>query len=173
MKKFLFAAALTATCGVAAAQGYAGALIGMGKVDVPCLSGLNCDNSQAGYKVYAGYELGAGWAAEVAYSDFGESEITSGAQTLKVKVTGISAAMAYRFGLTTDLLGVGRIGIGKLSSKQSGAITGLILDLDESAKLYLGLGLEYQMTNDVKLVGSYDVVGSDVSLLGVGAQIGF
>jgi OmpA-OmpF porin, OOP family len=173
MKKILLAAALTAVCGVAAAQGYAGALIGMGKIDGCIGGGISCDDSDTAFKIYGGYELGEGWSAELAYTNFGELTLTSGANTLKTKVTGFSVAAAYRYSFNSDITGVARIGLGMLDGKNSGGITNVSVAVDDSAKLMFGLGLEYNLADNIKLVGAFDAISADATLFGIGAQVGF
>jgi OOP family OmpA-OmpF porin len=166
------AAALTAACGVAAAQGYAGALIGIGKMSVDgCTSGLSCDGSDTAFKVYGGYEVAPNIAIEVGYTSFGEATVKAGSVTGGIKTHSFSVGAAMRFPLTTELTGVGRLGVGFLKAKGTSVASGLA---DDATKAYVGFGLEYTLSSDIKLVSGLDLAdGTDLYLFGVGAQVGF
>lgn len=73
--------------------------------------------------------------------------------------------------MATDLTGVGRLGVAFLKGEGTGAAAG---NKSDSTELYLGLGLEYEATSDLKIVGAFDITdGGDLYLLGIGAQVGF
>lgn len=163
MKKALFAAALAAACGVASAQGYAGALIGLSQFDVDC-GGLSCDKSDTAFKVYGGYEVAPGFAVEVGYADFGKIKIGSG----HIKASVLSVVGAYRYAFSNELMGVARLGLGHVSANSS------IGPSDDKTNLYAGLGLEYAATKEIKIVGAFDLADNgDAYLFGIGAQVGF
>lgn len=174
MKKVLLAAALTAVCGVAAAQGYAGALIGMSKFDCP--APLTCaDDTDTAFKIYGGYDMGSDVSIEVGYTNFGEIPVASGAISGTAKASALSVVAAMRFPLMTDLVGVGRLGLGYVDVKAN-ASNGAVAAQAESSEinLYAGLGLEYALTSDIKIVGQFDLADNgDLYLFGVGAQVGF
>jgi OmpA-OmpF porin, OOP family len=165
MKKILLAAALVASCGVASAQGYAGALIGMANVNATC---GGCDTSDTGFKLYGGYEVMPNLAVEVAYTDFGKY-----ADLVNLKPTALSVVAAYHFPLSGDLSGVGRLGLASVKSKWTGGSSSDI-------KLYAGLGLDYNLTPSFKLTGAFDFTQAELAgdsgsvyIFGVGAQMGF
>lgn len=177
MKKFLLATALTVACGVAAAQGYAGALIGMGKIstDTPDCAGITCDGSNAAFKIYGGYDISRNTSAELAYTSYGQVKLTGTSGSGTVKIHGISAGIAVRYELATDLMGVGRVGLSVLNAKANASGSGGTFNGSTTeTKAYVGLGLDYAIASDFKLTGAVDITdGGDVYLFGIGAQMAY
>jgi OmpA-OmpF porin, OOP family len=175
MKKVLLAAALTAVCGVAAAQGYAGALIGMSKLNTDCVPTVSCDDTDTAFKLYGGYNVSDNVSAELAYTNYGKVTLTGAGGSGEVKYHGISVGAAMRFPLTTDFTGVGRLGLAFLKGKASASgVGGSASATASSTELYAGLGFEYAAMSDVNIVGAFDITdGGDVYLFGIGAQVGF
>ncbi len=164
MKKILLAAALVASCGLASAQGYAGALIGMSQFSVSCPV-ASCDKSDTAFKVYGGYEVSDGIAVELGYTDFGALGVGT---TGKIEASVLSVVGAFRFPMTADLTGVGRLGLGYVSVNSD------VGPSEDAVNVYAGLGLEYAASKDFKIVGAFDLADNgDVYLFGIGAQIGF
>lgn len=161
MKKILLAAALSAACGMAAAQGYAGALIGIGKASFDCATG--CDKSDTAFKAYVGYEVTPGWSVEGVYYDLGSYK----ADGSDVKLSAFGIGGAFRTELTQGITGVARLGIASIKEKGNGSVT----------RPYLGLGAEYALEDGITLTGNWDHLrgesGANVNVLGVGAQFGF
>ena len=165
MKKFLAAAALLAISGVASAQGYVGAVIGMSKYDVDCTP-LTCDKSDNAFKVYGGVHVNKEWAVEVAYSDFGAVNTTFDRELVHASV--LSVVGAYRVPFTPSFNGVARLGLGFVNADSNFTTS------QNSVNLYAGLGLEYAITKSVKVVGMADLADSgDVFLFGAGLQADF
>ncbi len=169
MKKILLAAALLATAGLASAQGYVGALVGLSKVSQECLG--SCDDSDTGYKIYGGYEVLPHLSIEVAYTDFGKFTNLGG--LFEIKPTAVSVGAAYRVPFTPEFEGVGRLGIASVKTKWTGGSS-------SDAKLYAGIGLDYALTKDIKLNAAIDLTQAEVNgdsgsiyLFGIGAQVGF
>jgi OOP family OmpA-OmpF porin len=183
MKKIAFAAALMALTGAASAQltnkAYIGGAFGPSEVSVDCQAGLSCDNSDTGYKVYAGFKVHPQVAIEAGYIDFGKSNINLGSFNLgSVAVDGFVVNAAARLPLTRELNGVGRLGLAFLDTKVSGP--GLVNSTDGSTKPYFGLGLEYAFTKNFKGSASADFTtvesrgdDSSVRLLSIGVQYDF
>jgi Outer membrane protein beta-barrel domain len=161
MKKFLLAAALTAVCGVAAAQGYAGALIGLGKLSTDCAA--DCDKSDTAFKAFVGYEVAPGWAIEGSYFSLGNYKLDG--DDYKTSAFGVGGA--YRFDLTEGVKGVARLGIAQVKVKGG----------DSDTRPYLGLGAEYALGDGITISGGWDMISfpesTKVNVFGVGAQIGF
>jgi OOP family OmpA-OmpF porin len=179
MKKALFAAALAAACGVASAQGYAGALVGLSKISTDCPFGTSCDDSDTGYKLYGGYEVAPNIAVEVGYTSFGKTTLTAGAAKATVKGSALSLVGAFRVAFTPELTGVARLGLASVTGKYSDNV-GSASESDSKIKLYTGLGLEYAVTKEFKIVGAFDLTNVEVGgdsgttyLFGAGAQMAF
>jgi OOP family OmpA-OmpF porin len=166
MKKFLFAAALSAACGLASAQGYAGALVGLAKISTDCPIGYSCDDSSTGMKVYGGYEVAPNIAVEVGYTNFGKSKVTVGGGSGEFKSTALSVVGAFRFPIAAEFTGVARLGLASVSGKSSGTALAKS-ETKSSIKLYTGLGLEYDIAKDIKLVGAFDLTNTDFEAKGI------
>lgn len=178
MKKILLAAALAASCGLASAQGYAGALIGMTSIAIDCGPSQSCDDSDTGYKVYGGYEVAPNISVEVGYTDFGKVNISAGAGRIEFKGTALSLVGAFRVPFTPEFTGVARLGLANVKGKRTSNVFSNASD--SNITLYTGLGLEYAMSKDIKLVGAFDLSKVEVDgdsgtayIAGIGAQIGF
>ena len=178
MKKILLAAALAASCGLASAQGYVGALVGLTSIAIDCAPGLSCDDSDTGFKLYGGYEVAPNIAVEVGYTNFGKVSASAGAYNAELKGTALSLVGAFRVAFSPEFTGVARLGLASVKGKVSDNVGGSASD--SSIKLYTGLGLEYAMSKDIKLVGAFDLTNVEVDgdsgtayIAGVGAQIGF
>lgn len=183
MKKFLFAAALSAASGLAAAQGYAGALVGLSQISYEAGPGVSADDSDVGFKVYGGYDVAPNIAVEVGYATFGKAKGTVGALSEEIKVSAFSVVGAFRFPIAADFTGVARLGLASVSGKYSNNF-GTKSTSKSAVKLYSGLGLEYDIAKDVKLVGAFDLTSAEVEvngnsdsgavfLLGAGVQAAF
>lgn len=177
MKKILFAAVLTAVCGAASAQGYAGALIGMAKFNVDC-AGASCDDSDTGYKVYGGYEVAPNIAIEVGYTDFGKARLSAGVLNESIEAQAFSVVGAFRMALSPEWTGVGRLGLASVKGKRNTNFG--LSESDSSIKLYAGVGVEYALGADFKLTGAFDFTAADIGddsggvyIFGLGAQMGF
>jgi OmpA-OmpF porin, OOP family len=172
MKKMMLAAALTAACGVAAAQGYAGALIGMSKFDC---SGLCSKDTDTAYKIYGGFDMSPDLAIEVGYANFGKVKLNANGATGEGKASVLSVVAAMRFPFTKDFAGVGRLGLGYVNSKASASAPGQsALAESKGVNLYAGLGLEYAVASDFKIVSQFDLADNgDIYLFGLGAQLAY
>jgi len=164
MKKILLAAALAAASTLASAQGYAGALIGMSRFDIDCM-GYDCDKSDTAFKIYGGYEVAKDIAIEVGYTDFGKLKVDG---VGSVEATALSVVGAFRYAFSPEVTGVARLGLGFVSADADFA------ESEDEVNLYAGLGLEYAVNKDFKIVGAIDMADNgDAFLFGVGAQVGF
>lgn len=183
MNKIAFAAALMALTGAASAQltnkAYIGGAFGPSEVSVECGFGRSCDNSDTGYKVYAGFKVHPQVAIEAGYIDFGKSNINVGSFNLgSLAVDGFLVNAAGRLPLTRELNGVGRLGLAFLDTKVSGPA--LVNRTEGSTKPYFGLGLEYAFTKNFKgsasadfTTGELDGDEGSVRLLSIGVQYDF
>ncbi|MDO9237311.1 MAG: outer membrane beta-barrel protein [Aquabacterium sp.] len=178
MKKILLAAALAASCGLASAQGYVGALVGLTSIAFDCGPGQSCDDSDTGFKLYGGYEVAPNISIEVGYTDFGKAKVSEGADRAEYKGTALSLVGAFRVAFTPEFTGVARLGLASVKGKFSDSLGASASD--SNIKLYTGLGVEYAMSKDIKLVGAFDLTNVEIDgqsgtayIAGVGAQIGF
>ena len=172
------------------AQGYLGAGVGAGNIDVDCTGVTDCDKSNTGYKVYGGYQFGGGWAAELGY--FGWGKVTGsgtlagvGTGTGKLRATGVGVGVAYFFPVAPDWVPVVRLGIarntGKLTATDTTNGGGSISDTTHSTQPYFGVGIGYKMMPQLFLTGEVDFSRvkyldsekADVRLISIGLRYAF
>ena len=182
MKKMMLAAMLAAVAGAASAQGYAGAVAGLTKLNSDCPVGWSCDDSDTGFKLYGGYEVAPQISVEVGYVDFGKSEITRVGQRGTLKATAFTIGGAFRAKFHEDWTGVARLGLAamKVKREENSPIFVGGNRSESNAKLYAGLGIEYALGQDFKITGSLDLTNAEIDgdsgsvyLIGIGAQMGF
>ena len=169
------------------AQGYLGAGVGQGNIDVDCTGLTSCDKSSTGYKVYGGYQFGGGWAAELGYFDWGKvtgvgtlDEVGTGSG--KLRATGVGVGVAYFFPVAPDWVPVVRLGV----ARNTGKVTltdsvGSISDTTHSTQPYFGLGIGYKLMPQLFLTGEIDFSRvkyldsekADVRLISIGARYAF
>lgn len=183
-------AAVLAMSGSAFAQVYIGAGAGLTNYAVDCDGAESCDTTSSGGKVYAGYAFTPNVAAEIGYLDFGKAK-TSGYVNyygswyllhVDLKSTAVTAAVALRAALSPSLSGVARFGVSQ-TKVTSQVYSGGAHAPDESqtkTKPYVGLGLEYGFTKNVKGTLSADFTQGEVEgdsgslrMVGVGLQYNF
>lgn len=181
MKKVLLAAALAASCGAAmAVEGYVGALIGMGDIKTSCNGISNCskDDSDTGYKLYGGSSFTPDWSLELGYTNFGKSQAQANGIPQELKAHAFSVVGAYRLNFTRSFAAVGRLGIASVATKLT--VNGVEVDDGLKVKPYLGLGIDFTLGKNVKIVTAADVTTASVAgdtarvyLIGAGAEVGF
>ena len=184
-RALIMGACLTAAVSAHAAGGYdayVGGALGPSSIDADCRLSTSCDDSDMGYKFYAGFELPRfplpRSAVEVSYTDYGQATIhyTSLAQRT-VSVSAVSFDLALRAQLVPNLGAVGRVGLAYVSAKGRGPVSN---SSDSNLEPHLGLGLEYQLNRQLKLTGGFDFTNYDtgaesgsVHLFSLGLQAGF
>ncbi|RZI74184.1 MAG: porin family protein [Pseudomonas sp.] len=169
-------AALTAFAGAASAQAYVGGTVGFSNFSVDCPSFNNCDKQDTAFKVYGGFTLAPHWAIEAAYIDFGSTTATVGpVRTYNVDTSAFIVNGAYRWDFSPKWAGVARLGLASVNSDLASIVGS---DSDSPIKLYAGLGIEYAVAKNIKIVGALDLTafevgGSDGSLNAVSGGIQF
>ena len=183
MKKIALAAALLALTGAASAQlnnkAYIGGAFGPSEVSVECGFPYNCDSTDTGYKLYAGFKVHPQVAIEAGYIDFGKAQVNlSSANVGSLATDGFVVNAAGRLPLTRELNAVGRLGLAFLETKGSGRFVANRTDSSTSA--YLGLGLEYAFNKNIKgsaaadfSTGEFNGSEGSVRLLSIGVQYDF
>lgn len=184
MNKITLAAALLAVATSASAQlankAYIGGAFGPSNVSVDCGYPYSCDNDDIGYKFYAGLKVHPQVAIEGGYIDFGESNISVGSYGVgTIAVDGFVVNAAGRLPFTRELSGVGRLGLAFVDTKVSGN-TYYGRRTDSSTNLYVGLGLEYSFTKNLRGTASADFTSGEIEgeegsvrLLSIGLQYDF
>lgn len=177
MKKILCAAVLAGLVGAASAQGYVGALAGMSRYGADCAGATDCDKSGSTGKIYGGYSESPNWALEVGYINFGEASRSGGLLPGKVKSSALFVGGAHRIPVAQDWTTVMRLGIARVKSEgESDAGS----QSDNKVTFYAGLGLEYAVTDAIKVIAAWDFTRFEIAdedgmvhSVGIGAQVGF
>ncbi|MGH6648925.1 outer membrane beta-barrel protein [Aquabacterium sp.] len=171
-------AALTAFAGAASAQAYVGGTVGFSNFSVDCPFASDCDTQDTAFKVYGGFTLAPHISIEAAYIDFGGTSVsTLGVGTGNIDVSAFVVNGAYRWDFSPKWAGIARLGLANVSSDPSG-VRFIGVGSDSSIKLYAGLGIEYAVAKNLKIVGAFDLTsfevrGSDGSLNALSGGIQF
>lgn len=175
---------------VAYGQGYIGGNVGASKVDVDCTGLTSCDSTDTGYKLYGGYQFGGGWAAEVAYFDWGKAKGTGTLDVGGTPITGsgkltassFGAGVAYFFPVSPDWVPVVRLGVARGTGKITVSALGeSASDTTHSTEAYFGLGIGYKLMPNLFLTGEADFSRvkyldsekADVRLVSIGLRYSF
>jgi len=171
LRQALVTVALAAAAGAASAQAlYIGGAGGVTRSNADCSGTVSCDNSDTGWKAYAGYHINPLWSVEVLGYDMGG---TSGVVALpgigllnaSLKTTGFGLATVINapIGSVVDVLG--RIGIGSNKLKvdaSTGSLSGS--DSETSTQFLWGVGLAFKLSPNVALRTEID--GTSASYFG-------
>lgn len=183
MKHIILGAAALVLSAAASAENYIGATVGPSHIEIDCGLGTQCDDGDTGFKLYGGFDISRnasvpGLALEVAYIDFGKAHVSApfigDTQSIEVSALTFGAAIHPKF--TPTLSGVGRLGVAYVDGKS----TGWQASSSSKLKVYAGLGLEFALNKQFKLVGAADFTSYDTGrqsgsahLLSIGATYGF
>lgn len=177
---------------VASAQGwYAGASIGQATVkeDLGCdlVSGLGVacseDDSDTALKLFAGYEINPNVGIEFAYIDLGQAKLDAfdGIDSLNIEweTSGLNVAVVGALPVSNQFTVTGKVGLFRWDVDAD--VGGTLItesDSESGTDLMFGLGLKYDVTNNVSVraewerftdVGDDNTTGqSDVDFLSVG-----
>lgn len=151
-------------------QGYVGAALGMGHLGVDCAGTNRCDNTHTGGKLFGGYRAANGWGGELIAVDWGRARASAafaevGVAEGLIKARGYGAAVAYHAPVSSDWLGVLRVGA--LSNRAQG--TGVLGNASQTVSerhpnLYFGLGIGYRLMQNLSVDAAVDA--SRIKLMG-------
>lgn len=191
MKKIMSAALLALAVGGVQAQAayqgqaYVGGTLGWGHLNVDCAGTVSCDSDDVGGKAYVGFKVTPHVAVEFNYLNFGKSEaavrVGNSLVNLDIRSHAFALAGVYSWNFTPAFGGSARLGLASVRTKASAANRQFKKD---EAKPYLGFGLDYAFTKNLKGVAALDVTEAEldvgnvhtngtVSLLSIGAQYEF
>jgi OmpA-OmpF porin, OOP family len=154
-KQLLLATAALALSGAASAQTYGVVSFGASKVDLGCSgTGLSCDESGTAFKLLGGYKFTPNIALEGGYLNFGESKVSDGTTTIKLKTDAFVVGAAVHADFSQSWNFVARLGLAQVKTKLSA--TGLS-DSESGAQVYAGLGIGYRLTKQLSLDAALDL----------------
>jgi len=142
---------------------YVGLDAGKAEAKKYCSNIANCDSSDASVRGEVGYQFNSNFAAELGFTSFGtifsSSDNNANAKQEASALT-VSALGAYPI---ADRFSVfGRLGMAKYSLKNSGAIQGVAVEADSTIKPYVGIGGNFDMTDNWTARAEYQVY-TDIS----------
>lgn len=185
MNKFLLAASVAAAVSLAsinaysadAAGGYLGVSLGHSTSDaldeLNDISGVSVDDSDTGYKVFAGYNINANFAVEGFYADLGELSATFGGNKAKVESDTFGAALLAKLPLGEKAEVFAKLGYQFWDAEAS--VNSYDLADDDGSDAVYGIGAAYRF-NNVSIRAEYErfeLDSEDVDLLSAGVAYNF
>lgn len=182
MKKIISAAALVLlAAGTAQAQVYVGGNVGRSHLGLGCSSGPNCDDSATSFKLSVGYadaDVPHG-AIELSYIGFGKAKTRVGTANVDVKSQALILAGGIHLDFTSRFGGLLRGGVAAVNTRCR--YTGSkFSDSQTVASGYVGLGLDFAFTKNIKAVAALDLTTAECAdqrgglrMLSLGGQYSF
>lgn len=181
MKKIMSAALLALAVGGAQAQVYVGGNVGQAHLGLGCSNGVNCDDSGTSFKLSVGYadEDSPHGAVELSYIGFGKAKSRVGAANVDIKSQALVLAGGIHADFTSRFGGIARLGVAAVNSRclYRGS---RYSDSQTVGSGYLGLGLDFAFTKNIKAVAALDLTTAECAgergglrLLSVGGQYTF
>lgn len=152
----LIAAAVLAA--PAMAQTYVGASVGSGKLSADCAGAASCDLTGTSTKIYGGYKFDGGWAIEASYQSFGTSSVADSGLTAKLKPTAVGVNLAHHIQWNDNWGSVARLGASRVTTKIDASLAGFGSGSEKQTvtKPYIGLGVNYKITDNLRAEVGYD-----------------
>jgi OOP family OmpA-OmpF porin len=146
---------------------------------------VTADNLAAGYKadakIFGGYEFNQNLGLEAGYTNFGSTEFhhSANGQSLSGSIKGYGAYIAgkYTLPINEQFSAYGKLGVAYSERKYSNSLGMNFNDRDTGA--YAGLGVQYNLNQQVALTAEYERYGKDknsgakADVWGVGVKYGF
>ncbi len=145
---------------------YVGGSLGSTSIDSFCDGAVNCDDSDMGWKIFAGYDFSERLAFEVGYNSIG----TMTSSTDKTEITGFELAAIGKMPLNDQIGLFGKAGLFRWEAKNN--------DEKRSAfDVMFGAGIDYKINGNISLRGEWERFNdietksddtSDIDMLSVG-----
>lgn len=146
-------------------QPYVGVKVGQFDLDV------NGADDPTAYGVYAGYNFDPNFGAEIEYVGSDDADFRGG--DIDAKTYGAYGTYRYAFP-NTGIYAKGKLGIAKTEVEAFNTdFLGASNFSDDDTNLAGGIGLGYAVNPDFSVEAEYDVLGSDVDLMTIGAHLKF
>jgi OmpA-OmpF porin, OOP family len=174
----LISAGLMSAPAMAAGPFYGGVSLGQSSFKDTCDgaagAGINCDDSDTGYKIFGGYQINPNFGVEVTYADLGKLSISGGGAFGQVKANGFGVGVVGTLPVANNFSVLGRLGIYRGEAKASSNVG--VNGKESSTELGFGLGASFAVTPAVDLRGEWEQFqfdGDKVNLLSVGVAMKF
>ena len=151
---------------------YIGAGAGQATSDISCPTGVSCDDSDTGWKIFGGLEVNEYISMEVGYIDLGEVTY-SGTQSGTREVNGMIMDLVGTYAINPSFVLSARGGMNFLNAEVNGTIANTPTNNtgDTDLAWSFGLGAQYNLTPAVGLRLDWErffEVGSSISNGGTG-----
>ncbi|MBT9539314.1 outer membrane beta-barrel protein [Thiobacillus sp.] len=151
---------------------YIGAGAGKATSDISCPTGVSCDDSDTGWKIFGGLEVNEYISMEVGYIDLGEVTY-SGTQSGTREVNGMIMDLVGTYAINPSFVLSARGGMNFLNAEVNGTIANTPTNNtgDTDLAWSFGLGAQYNLTPAVGLRLDWErffEVGSSISNGGTG-----
>ena len=151
---------------------YIGAGAGQATSDISCPTGVSCDDSDTGWKIFGGLEVNEYISMEVGYIDLGEVTY-SGTQSGTREVNGMIMDLVGTYAINPSFVLSARGGMNFLNAEVNGTIANTATNNtgDTDLAWSFGLGAQYNLTPAVGLRLDWErffEVGSSISNGGTG-----
>ncbi len=158
MKRHLFAATLLSALSVPVfAQGlYVFADLERNKMEASVGGGWKLSKTESGYGLGVGYDIDETFAVEVAYRDLADFRVTEAFEDYgtysSTDITALQASMVANFPLNNEVSLFGRVGLGRIKSKESYYVRNWNEEYrgsvsDSETKALLGVGMRYALSD--------------------------
>jgi opacity protein-like surface antigen len=169
MKKFIFAlVAAAAAMGSAQAAG-PGPYVGVGvattdrEFNMSGATGVTTEGRKSSGKIFGGYDIDQRWGVEAGYTDFGKSHVDYTANGVPGRAQTDSEAF-YVAGKATypineQFSAFGKLGAVSNKTSLSSSTTPAFNSSDRKTEVYAGVGVQYQLNQQVALSAEYERFG--------------
>ncbi len=131
---------------------------------------LNGADDPTAYGVYGGYNFDPNFGVEAEYVGSDSADYKGG--DIDAKTYGAYGTYRYAFP-NTGIYAKGKLGVAKTEVEASNTTLGLYNGSDSDTSLAGGVGVGYSVNPNFGVEAEYDMLGSDTTLMTVGAHLKF
>lgn len=187
MRTLLFIALSTIAAAASAQDFYAGGHIGQSKAESACDgvsgTGISCDDKGTAWKLLGGYRLHRNFAAELAFTNFGEAKATGPGGSITANSKAVDISIVGSFYPIDRLAVFGRLGGYRADTEvKTRTVTVNQNDSERNTGLTYGFGVAYDLTKRFTVraewqkyneVGGPNTGEDDITLMSLGVLFRF